>query len=332
MPFVYRHDQIQQRIEYKYLKSSLQEKYGDYDRDANGTYHLGQLKLFMSELMFLSKMMDKGSEGTDTVVYAGAAPGHHISILASMFPKAKFELWDPRSFKVENRSNIETHVAFFTNEVADSYRKRRESGEAILFISDIRDKKAAGMRTAFKSSEESGMDADEELISTDMVLQREWCDIIRPKAAFLKFRFPWKPGTTSYYGGKIYLQPYYSIATETRLLVTDFDKIVEYDHDEYNDKLYFFHANIRFDPVEDDRWKKIMTSNNIKLSWDNYIGFYTVSFYIGTSKTVTDQAVYDMFMDIVKKHKAMLGDKYDYIFIMPASTELSETAESKFVD
>lgn len=41
---IYRHDQIPNRIEYKYLKSTLEERYGDYNhRVGGGTYHLGSL-------------------------------------------------------------------------------------------------------------------------------------------------------------------------------------------------------------------------------------------------------------------------------------------------
>jgi hypothetical protein len=311
---IYRHDQIPNRIEYKYLKSTLRERYGDYDHKATGTYHLGQLKLFMSELMFLSRMVEDGDE---TVVYAGAAPGHHIAMLAKMFPDNKFELWDPRRFKVELLDNIETHQDFFTDEVADSYAKRRENGEKILFISDIRDRSVVKATAIMEADEAKGMDADEQLISTDMLLQQQWCNRIKPKAAFLKFRFPWKPGTTNYYDGKIYLQPYYSIATESRLLVTDFDSRVTYDHDEYNDKIYFFHANYRFDPVEDDRWKKVMTDNNVKISWDNYIGFYTAAYYLEKQKkveNVSDQEVYNLFEKIIEDHRKMLGSKYDFVF------------------
>jgi Poly A polymerase regulatory subunit len=310
---VYRHDQIPNRIEYKYLKSTLRERYGDYNHNAGGTYHLGQLKLFMSELMFLSKMI---TTGTETVVYAGAAPGHHISILASLFPNSKFELWDPRQFKLKMLDNIKTNVGFFTNEVADSYAERREKGEDILFISDIRDKKVVSVAKTLSTDETKGMDADEQLISTDMALQKEWCDRIKPRAALLKFRFPWKPGMTTYYDGKIYLQPYYSIATESRLLVTDFDNLIDYDHDEYNDKIYFFHANIRFDPIEDERWKKVLSNNSLKISWDNYIGFYTVAHYLEkkNNKSASDQEVFDLFDKIVTEHRKLFGSKYDYVF------------------
>lgn len=310
---VYRHDQIPHRIEYKYLKSTLKENYGDYDHNANGTYHLGQLKLFMSELMFLSRMIEEGNE---TVVYAGAAPGHHIGLLAKLFPDANFELWDPRAFKIDKSSNIKTNRDFFTNDVADIYAHRRNDGEKILFISDIRDRSVVAAKMIMASDEAKGMDADEKLISVDMLLQKQWCDRIKPSAAFLKFRFPWKSGTTNYYDGKIYLQAYYSIATETRLLVTDFDSNIKYDHDEYNDKIYFFHANIRFEPIEDDVWKKLLLDNNLKISWDNYIGLYTVQYYLKRRGTlnISDEEIHKTFNDIIEYHKKIFGSKYNFVY------------------
>jgi Poly A polymerase regulatory subunit len=56
--------------------------------------HMGQQKLFIGELYFLTK---HGSQSTN-IVYAGAAPGTHILALSEIFPNHIFHLIDPRGF------------------------------------------------------------------------------------------------------------------------------------------------------------------------------------------------------------------------------------------
>jgi len=60
--------------------------------------HVGQLKLFLSEVQFLT---DYARPVTQTyVVYAGSAPGHSRFMLATMFPAIKFVLIDPQEHNI----------------------------------------------------------------------------------------------------------------------------------------------------------------------------------------------------------------------------------------
>src|SRR3989337_580684 len=102
--------------------------------------HLGQLKLLITELMFLSKKSEKGNK----VVYVGAAEGYHTAKLADMFPQLTFELWDPGKFTVLKRDNIKIFNAFFTTKNAQDYA---HEGNNILFISDIRNLEISAIKT-----------------------------------------------------------------------------------------------------------------------------------------------------------------------------------------
>ena len=57
----------------------------------------GQKKLFDMELLFL-KIYGGLS---DTIIYAGAAPGHHLNELIPMYPKHKWILYDPEEMKLD---------------------------------------------------------------------------------------------------------------------------------------------------------------------------------------------------------------------------------------
>lgn len=76
----------------------MELKYRSMNRSAStdmvSTIHIGQRKLFMNELQFLTHYM-KDRNDPATVIYAGSAPSMHLPYLASLFPKVRFILVDP---------------------------------------------------------------------------------------------------------------------------------------------------------------------------------------------------------------------------------------------
>ena len=121
--FVYKYDQLTSKLTYGDAK--IKGKIPDRK------YHLGQLKLLMSEILFLTKCAKDGNK----VVYIGAAEGYHSAYLADLFPKLSFELWDATPFKIEPRNNIKLVKRYFEDDDVKEYSKE---GSNILFISDIR--------------------------------------------------------------------------------------------------------------------------------------------------------------------------------------------------
>ena len=117
---------------------------------------------------------------------------------------------------------------------AEEYGK---DGNNILFISDIRNVEI-GVAKLFIESDNTY----DQIIEDDNTKQYRWVNAIKPIAAYLKFRPAYSPGTTKYFSGKIYLQPYSPLSTETRLLVTDYDKMVDYDNIEFDEKLAYFNC------------------------------------------------------------------------------------------
>jgi hypothetical protein len=179
---------------------------------------LGQRKLYFNELEFYNHIWSIDKKAT--VVYAGAASGHHTYFLARMFPDFKFHLWDPNEF---HKSLLECPNVTIHNEYFTGYKGR----EKIYFLSDIRTGKT------------------EKDVERDMELQMKWCAGMNIGLAMLKFRLPWSSGKTKYFDGKIYTQPRTgSTSTETRLW-TDCKKIVEWDNDEYNSRIFYFQTRQR---------------------------------------------------------------------------------------
>lgn len=173
--------------------------------DARSTLHYGQAKLWLAEVALLSQHTDACLGASYLVVYAGAAPGHHIPTLARMFPSCTFLLYDPAQFCPELRRgrlpNITTHNIFFTDEVAQDLAATH-AGTPIVFVSDIRTGK------------------EEDYVEADMQRQAGWLRILRPFVTSVKFRLPWGSGRTLYFDGTIRLQAYPPhTSTETRLII-----------------------------------------------------------------------------------------------------------------
>jgi hypothetical protein len=188
--------------------------------------HMGQRKLLMNEILFLVLHGNKATK----VVYAGAAPGLHIPWLSKLFPRHKFDLWDPASFAIKETDKISIHQGYFNDEVAEQYR-----GQKILFISDIR-----------SGSDEMKFEEFEEEVKKNNQWQMDWINIMTPEMSMLKFRIPFNVvGDYEYLQGEIYLQPWAPINSSETRLITDGKTLTTYNSTSYENKMFYFNHVIR---------------------------------------------------------------------------------------
>ena len=182
----------------------------------------GQRKLFIMELLFLKKY----GHLSDTIVYAGAAPGLHIPDLIDRFPTHKWILYDPENIPFRHK-NITVKKEFFTTETARLYK-----GKKYLFISDIRslDPKK-GLKTNIKVANEA--------VVRDMEQQKEWVKVGRFIMSSLKFRMPWTDGTTTNLKGKLYYQPWTGEFSPELRLFTNGRDVKTYNHKKIDDQMYY---------------------------------------------------------------------------------------------
>jgi hypothetical protein len=180
--------------------------------------HIGQRKLLLNEVIFLTDH----SHLSDTIVYAGAAPGIHTPLLSKLFAKHKFILWDPARFAIRPTDKIEINNDFFTHDVAKKYSK-------VLFISDIR-----------SGSEQQSFEEFEQEVITNNDWQRDWVRIMQAPMSMLKFRVPFTAKSAyKYLAGEIYMQPWAPVdSAETRLITNGVDE-VEYDVHEYENRTFY---------------------------------------------------------------------------------------------
>lgn len=171
--------------------------YEEGTRAYKTSLHIGQRKLFLSELQFLTKHALGSSPRTQTVVYAGAAPSIHTGLLSSLFPGVKFILVDPAKFAIRgaaptflshgtddeiiyksahNHNKIICIGRLFTHEMARAVAKYIPD---CLFISDIRTNITEGQAPP-----------DSVDILWNMAQQFNWVVAMSPRKAMLKFRHP----------------------------------------------------------------------------------------------------------------------------------------------
>jgi len=215
------------------LKDDAKEwKYSEIDELLKTTIYWGQRKLLISEIDFLT---DYAKEG-DTIIYAGAAPGEHISILVEMFPNFEYICVDPYKggfskellSKANNKNYKITLINdYFTDKMATEMSKKYKN---ILFISDIR------TRT----------DRISNVIIQNMEAQAKWHKLINSRVSMLKLRFPFENDKMKYLDGEIRFQAWENVeSTETRLIVKKNEKEKEYDIRKYENQLYYFNRFTR---------------------------------------------------------------------------------------
>ena len=257
--------------------------------------HWGQLKLFYSELEFLTLCSKYFNLKECVIVYIGSAPGTHIEFLKNLFPELYWILYDPAKFVVKSDKNIEIHTGkdgFFTNnKVQEVLNNPKIKGKKILYISDIRTHNESG-RTRVEHEKD---------IFDDMVQQQNWIIMMNADIYMLKFRLPHKyynpdisqfqyelpkqykdriiikddeeidkDNKIMYLDGNIFLQispP--SSSTETRLIgLKSDDKFIlkYYDRVKYDNQLQYFNLKDRFENYYYDESEDL---KNYLIGFDN---------------------------------------------------------------
>ena len=211
-------EQLKERT--KYLND--EKRNSDFLRVKCSIPHIGQRKLLMTEVWFLSKynlQNIKKRKNPPVMVYPGAAQGLHIMYLAKLFPNVEFHLYDMTRYDYNLRDNnirpknVTLHQQLFLDEESTFWAEKRKNGREIYLVSDIR----------ALSKSDNTIEKKENVVNVDNLLQYKWIEEIRPVSAMIKWRIPFTNGESfryKYLDGEILLQPWGGVSTtETRLIV-----------------------------------------------------------------------------------------------------------------
>jgi hypothetical protein len=189
--------------------------------------HIGQRKLLLSEVQFLTNMYSCNNK-VKYCIYAGSAPGNKTYFLSRLFPDIKFILIDPNKFNLflidekkyhrEQPHNDIVHIyneypskvnLFMNKKYRDMTEKDKtdvigfikKSDYKIFIIEDFMDDKYAELfkqlgETVFISdirSNTSGSDNESPLdidIYWNTSMMYNWINILKPELSMLKIRLP----------------------------------------------------------------------------------------------------------------------------------------------
>jgi hypothetical protein len=197
--------------------------------------HWGQLKMFLTTLLFFMKVI-KESDKEVHVIYAGSATGDNILLLCELFPNIKWYLADPRDHNKElyDKSNkkkiMEITKGYFDDNLAKKYADQfLNRNFKLLFMSDIRE------------------GTEDDLILDNNESHIRWHKIIKPDYSYFKFRCGYETEENyQYYDGTIYLQIFApQSSTETRILFEKELKEKTYNIHEFQAKMFYFNRVIR---------------------------------------------------------------------------------------
>jgi RimJ/RimL family protein N-acetyltransferase len=253
--------------------------------ESKTTIHWGQRKLHLSEVEFFSLYWNPKLTPSPLCVYAGSAPGIHITLLSQMFPTFTFHLYDPADFQITETEKIKIFKGYFTDEIAQGYSGRRD----VFFVSDIRTadyksiQKASLTKRGINQFDAKGdpigppnlideaykaaQVENEDQIWGDMNMQQRWVQLMNPEHALLKFRLPYaldgKDRTVEYLKGLVYWQIWPpQTSTETRLKPirnqNGVYEIGDWSILEYEEWCFGHNADIR----EKDFYRNIFTDTN----------------------------------------------------------------------
>lgn len=269
--------------------------------------HWGQRKLLLNEIEFLTQFGNLSK----IVLYIGAADGKHIGLLANMFKKHKFILYDSNEFDncLTSISNIEIKKQLFTDNDINLYKDQN-----VLMISDIRNMPNGYIKSL---PDEMGDDLNidlEEMVKLDMEMQKKWVLEIKPIMSMLKFRLPYKPGKTEYFDGDILFQAWAPpTSTETRLIVGKDIKYKIYDNVEYESIMYRFNRCTRIQPFE--LFDDLRLDNfNISKSYDLTTEIYIIHEYLKKIKN-RDGDLSDEINKIIRDINKHLGKDFKEKYI-----------------
>jgi hypothetical protein len=264
------------------------EKYVTRRAEFKRSLHWGQLKLMLTEIEFLTLVMNEYAEAKDSrdiyFVYAGAAPGHHTAYLSELFPNIHFELYDPNKFVITNTKMIKIHVGFFTDDIARYWSNQKD--KYVVFCSDIRTEPA-----------------NDENVRANMIMQLDWWKIINPELSMFKFRLPWYEGFTEYPEGKIYIQPYPGpTSTETRLIVKANAKLIKYDNVKYEGQLFYHNTVSRYKLYKCSLGKLDLKHDHLDNCYD-CVSFVNIAedYLKIMKKKITKETIYKLVQEIQNK-------------------------------
>jgi hypothetical protein len=225
---------------------------------------MGQLKLLISEIDFLTDYADKGF----TIVYAGAADGRHIPVIDSMFMTLglSWHLFDPSAFHADVTrwsKRFSNRVSLHNECFTDSHAQSFSGDKGVLFISDIRTNKNESSRV----HNTKNVPDDNDVMQNEF-WQMAWVQMMQPFACCLKFRgkFEYLDGEKfDYIDGQLRIQAWPPPnSTELRLVAQHPYKLRTYSFKQLDEGMSYYNEEDRLHGNNDIKLQDFVMSKYLR--------------------------------------------------------------------
>ena len=246
---------------YEILTDDLEEQEYQSLVPNKSNIHIGQFKLLLIEIRLIEyglyELWSEGKLSTKGIKYGecdkpivviapGGAVGHHFVDLCTLLPTIKLELFDINEFSesLKDFPQIKCNKSYFTENLAEEYKKKYSDTHIVIIVSDIR---SADHRS-------SSRETIEQEVYNDMQMQDKWFRIINPDFCIYKFRTAYNYEDFNYNNtemleykgldGELWFQSLVgSNSTELRLYAKKNCKYKIYDTNKI-EKQCFYHNNV----------------------------------------------------------------------------------------
>lgn len=217
--------------------------------------HIGQRKLLMNEIQFLTTITD----ARPLIVYAGAAPGNKTGYLSELFPNMTMLLVDPNPFDIFAATPI-----YLSKDPHEAVSEMMSMSSARIFIindiytSDLSRELAAAVTnpintttpttpttptyTSIRFISDIRTGTDDVDILWNHAQQYAWIHLLSPESAMLKFRMPYYTESTEVILNKAAEEP----------MASDFALAREFGFDPLVDvkrrRITYFDGEVRIQP------------------------------------------------------------------------------------
>lgn len=147
----------------------------------------GQLKLLISHLQFLNYEWTNNSKHLEMekpeLVYVGAAPGHHITVLAKMWSSFTFHLYDPQPLdeRLLQMKNVIYYPKNFDDVDMERWRLHSLQKKNLYLVFDNRD---------LRYTKDLPQVEKDQLLIADLRFQEKCVSTIKPFRSLLRIKFP----------------------------------------------------------------------------------------------------------------------------------------------
>lgn len=106
------------------------------------------------------------------------------------------------------------------------------------------------------------------------------------------------------------------LSTESRLLTDDYTTKIDYDSQEFDEKMAWHNSHNRCADISWPKWDDICHKFRIRNIWDNIFSLVILKIYLKRKNLYNDNPdnIGELFTEIIEFHRRKYGNKYSEVY------------------